>query len=448
MDAGERGSVRRSPATRVPAGVMTGSVTWARAPAPVIGSWLSFWAPSRRRLAVKPACRSAGRLVSRLPIPKSRVSLMVVWEPGGHMPDSSPRIRAMPRVLPEVRRAAAVTALLALAAIGLRAPGGWPAMGHAAAFTVAGRAFTAVFGAAEGAALAACALLTAAIFRTARRRRKPDDDFYVQVDPPVPWSARAFALLLALAVLGVPFVLLGLQPRHRHPPGRSAVTAPPPVSGHAAGSQQAAAGTFTWALAAALAATALAAIAFARPRALDGGRARAASRVPRCQWAGGAGALASVGGVTALRVLDRMSMLDRVAVRARLAENLLEQVTDAIVGQLVADDPAVPAAGHGAARPEQPQRLGHGGVVQPGGDRQVRDADRAGPVDAQQQREPGRVGQDLESLRPGPDVLAVPDRADGRADELAVEDAAAEIRRYEMHALIMPAGGNYSLPSA
>lgn len=261
-------------------------------------------------------------------------------------------------------------------------------------------------------------------------------------------AGRPRPLGAELAALAETMDYLYVRHRHRHPPGPSAVTAPSPVTGHAAGSQQAAAGTFTWALAAALAATALAAIAFARPRALDGGRARAASRVPRCQWAGGAGALASVGGVTALRVLDRMSMLDRVAVRARLAENLLEQVTDAIVGQLVADDPAVPAAGHGAARPEQPQRLGHGGVVQPGGDRQVRDADRAGPVDAQQQREPGRVGQDLESLRPGPDVLAVPDRADGRADELAVEDAAAEIRRYEMHALIMPAGGNYSLPSA
>src|SRR5262245_21012057 len=57
---------------------MTGSVTWARALAPVMGSWLSVWAASRRRLAVKPICRSAGRLVSRLPIPKSRVSLMLV----------------------------------------------------------------------------------------------------------------------------------------------------------------------------------------------------------------------------------------------------------------------------------------------------------------------------------------------------------------------------------
>jgi hypothetical protein len=48
-----------------------GSVTWARAPAPAMGLWLSVWAPSRRRLAVKPICRSAGRLVSLFPIPKS-----------------------------------------------------------------------------------------------------------------------------------------------------------------------------------------------------------------------------------------------------------------------------------------------------------------------------------------------------------------------------------------
>jgi len=57
---------------------MTGAVTVARAAAPSIGLWLSFWTASSRRLAVKPTCRSAGRLVSLFPIPKSRVSLMVV----------------------------------------------------------------------------------------------------------------------------------------------------------------------------------------------------------------------------------------------------------------------------------------------------------------------------------------------------------------------------------
>jgi hypothetical protein len=32
---------------------------------PSAGSWLSRWTSSRRRLAEKPICRSAGRLVSR-----------------------------------------------------------------------------------------------------------------------------------------------------------------------------------------------------------------------------------------------------------------------------------------------------------------------------------------------------------------------------------------------
>ena len=48
------------------------------AAAPRAGSWLMVWTPSRRRLAVKPICRRAGRLVSRLDSPKSLVSLMVV----------------------------------------------------------------------------------------------------------------------------------------------------------------------------------------------------------------------------------------------------------------------------------------------------------------------------------------------------------------------------------
>ena len=55
-----------------------GLLTVLNAAAPVIGSWLMRWTPSRRRLAVKPSCRSAGRLVSRFESPKSRVSLIVV----------------------------------------------------------------------------------------------------------------------------------------------------------------------------------------------------------------------------------------------------------------------------------------------------------------------------------------------------------------------------------
>ena len=55
-----------------------GWVTWWKTVSPMIGSWLIVWASRRRRLAEKPTSRRAGRLHSRLPIQKSRVSLMVV----------------------------------------------------------------------------------------------------------------------------------------------------------------------------------------------------------------------------------------------------------------------------------------------------------------------------------------------------------------------------------
>ena len=67
-----------SPGMWVPVLVVIGAVTLCRASAPVIGSQLSDWTRSRRLLAEKPISRSAGRLVSRLPIEKSVVSLMVV----------------------------------------------------------------------------------------------------------------------------------------------------------------------------------------------------------------------------------------------------------------------------------------------------------------------------------------------------------------------------------
>ena len=50
--------------------VTTGAVRPVNACAPRMGSWLMVWTPSRRRLAVKPICRSAGRLVSRLAEPE------------------------------------------------------------------------------------------------------------------------------------------------------------------------------------------------------------------------------------------------------------------------------------------------------------------------------------------------------------------------------------------
>jgi len=63
---------------RLPSWWMMGAVRLVKAFAPWTGSWLMRWTPSRRRLAVKPICRRAGRFVSRLESPKSLVSLIVV----------------------------------------------------------------------------------------------------------------------------------------------------------------------------------------------------------------------------------------------------------------------------------------------------------------------------------------------------------------------------------
>ena len=59
-------SPKRNPGMRVAWSVTRGVVRSVKAFAPRIGSWLMVWTPSRRRLAVKPSCRRAGRLVSRL----------------------------------------------------------------------------------------------------------------------------------------------------------------------------------------------------------------------------------------------------------------------------------------------------------------------------------------------------------------------------------------------
>ena len=72
-----RRSARSSPAMRCPS-VMIGSCTAVKASAARIGLWLSLPAPSRRRLVEKPTSRNTGRSVSRFPIPKPRVSLIVV----------------------------------------------------------------------------------------------------------------------------------------------------------------------------------------------------------------------------------------------------------------------------------------------------------------------------------------------------------------------------------
>src|ERR1700685_1439765 len=92
----------------------------------------------------------------------------------------------------------------------------------------------------------------------------------------------------------------------------------------------------------------------------------------------------------------------------------VEKAAGQFIGELIPDYPAVPLGRHRSAGPQQPERLGDCGVVH--GHGQVSDADRPGPVNAQQQGEPARVGQDLEPLGPGPDVAGLTDRTERLAD--------------------------------
>jgi hypothetical protein len=179
------------------------------------------------------------------------------------MPASLPRATVAPRIPPAARRVTAVAALLAVAAIGVRARGSFSSVGRAGAFAAAGRVFTGGFAAAEGAGLAACAVLLVLIFRGRRRKRNPEDDLLVYVEPQFAWWARPLALLFALAVLAVPFVLLALL-AHGHPHGTGAL--PPPPADRPAGAGSAthgSAGTPPWAFAAGIAAVAAAALGLA-----------------------------------------------------------------------------------------------------------------------------------------------------------------------------------------
>jgi hypothetical protein len=58
--------------------MVIGVVRAVNAVAPPVESWLMDWTCNRRRLAVKPTSRSAGRFISRFPMRKSPGLLMVV----------------------------------------------------------------------------------------------------------------------------------------------------------------------------------------------------------------------------------------------------------------------------------------------------------------------------------------------------------------------------------
>ena len=116
-----------------------------------------------------------------------------------------------------------------------------------------------------------------------------------------------------------------------------------------------------------------------------------------------------------------------------------EQLADWMVGELVSDDPAVALRGDDLAGAQVPQRLRDRGVLEPGGDGEVGDADRTGGSDADEQHEPGRIGQHGEVLRHCPHRCRVSEGGDGLADLFAVDDAlVCAVGRDEVHGPSLP----------
>ena len=110
-----------------------------------------------------------------------------------------------------------MTALLAVAAVGLRSRTVLPAASRPAAAAVAEQALVVVFGMLEGAGALACIALLVLVFRGRPGKRKPEDDLHARHDQQIRWWSRALALLVSVAVLVVPVVLLALETRgHRH----------------------------------------------------------------------------------------------------------------------------------------------------------------------------------------------------------------------------------------
>jgi hypothetical protein len=116
-----------------------------------------------------------------------------------------------------------------------------------------------------------------------------------------------------------------------------------------------------------------------------------------------------------------------------------EQFADWVIGELVSDDPAVALRGDDLAGTQVPQGLRDRGVLEAGGDGEVGHADRTGRADADEQHEPGRIGQHGEVLRQRPHRCRVPESGDGLADLFAVDDAlVCAVGRDEVHGPSLP----------
>jgi hypothetical protein len=158
----------------------------------------------------------------------------------------------------DLRRAASVIVLLAVAAIALRSRGSLSSVGNSEAATAIRHGFLVFFGVLEGLAVLAYGTALILVFRRLRSRRQPEDN---PANPLIPWWARVLGGLVAIAMVTVPAVLLVLAARgHRRTTRSFGTPRPPPtLAQHGA---HGAADSSTWWLAG-LCAVAVAAIALA-----------------------------------------------------------------------------------------------------------------------------------------------------------------------------------------
>lgn len=158
----------------------------------------------------------------------------------------------------DLRRAASVIVLLAVATIALRSRGSLSSVGNSEAATAIRHGFLVFFGVMEGLAVLAYGTALVLVFRRIRSRRQPEDN---PANPLIPWWARILGALVAVAMVTVPAVLLVLAARgHRRTtsaPGSP--RRPPTLAQHGA---HAAADSSAWWLAG-LSAVGVAAIALA-----------------------------------------------------------------------------------------------------------------------------------------------------------------------------------------
>src|SRR5581483_1356847 len=105
----------------------------------------------------------------------------------------------------DVRRAASVIVLLAVAAIALRSRGSLSSIGNSEAATAIRHGFLVFFGFLEGLAVLAYGTVLILVFRRIRSRGQAEDN---PANPLIPWWARVLGGLVAVAMVTVPAVLL------------------------------------------------------------------------------------------------------------------------------------------------------------------------------------------------------------------------------------------------